>query len=88
MHVHCENKGNLILNGVRELSHTTICHCLQDASKKQLALHLSRRWKDFSSFPSNRLANEKPPLPAKKKRPPPPNFLLFTVKEDSFYCVF
>ena len=34
--MHCENKGNLILNDVRELSHSTFCHSLQDANKKKL----------------------------------------------------
>lgn len=39
--MHCENKKLSILNGVRELSHTTICHSLKDASKKEACLLIS-----------------------------------------------
>ena len=66
--MHCENEGNLILNGVRELSHTTICHSLKDASKKKLALHLSRRWKEFS-LPQPRRSYHRPELPLSSNKP-------------------
>ena len=68
--MHCENKGNLILNGCEgALIHyhlPFLARCQQEAYFTP-----QQKVERFFSFPSNRLANEKPPPPAKKKLPPP-----------------